>query len=106
MYRNLKYLGLILVMLLGLYPIIELTRIIIVSGEFYFPEMKGQFAAEITIMWALYLAIVPVFLAINTHKIRHYSKMKRELLKRTEEKGITSLPTEGKESYIRVNYNR
>ncbi len=93
-------------MLLGLYPITELTRIIIVSGEFYFPEMKGQFAAEIAIMWILYLSIVPVFLLLNNHRLRHYRKMKKEILKHTKEKNISSLSSVEKVNYIRVDYSR
>jgi uncharacterized membrane protein len=84
MYRSIKYLGLALIMLLALYPIAELTRVILVSGEYYFPEMKGQFGAEITVMWAMYLAIIPVFLMINNRRVRSYQKKKREILKRNE----------------------
>ncbi len=105
MYRKIKYLGLALVMLLGLYPIAELTRVIIVSGEFYFPEMKGQFAAEIAIMWILYLSIVPVFLLFNNHRLRNYRTMKNELSKRNEAENSGSLSHKEKVDYIRVNYN-
>ena len=57
-----KYLSLLLIMLLGLYPIVELTRVIVVSGTYYFPDMDAQFTLEIVLMWILYLSIVPVFL--------------------------------------------
>lgn len=106
MYRNIKYLVLILVMLLGLYPIIELTRVIIVSGEIYFPEMTGQFVAEIAIMWTLYLSIAPVFLVFNNHKLRHYRKMKREMLKQNRAKKDLGLSSGEKVDYIRVDYSR
>jgi uncharacterized membrane protein len=81
MYRSIRFLGLVLIMLLALYPIAELTRVILVSGEYYFPEMKGQFGAEITIMWAMYVSIIPVFLLLTAHRVRRYQKQKRELLK-------------------------
>ena len=73
-------------MLLALYPIAELTRVIVVSGEYYFPGMKGQFGFELAAMWTMYLAIIPVFLLINNHKIRNYRKKRIELLKRVESK--------------------
>ena len=93
MYRSIKLLGLALIMLMALYPIAELTRVILVSGEYYFPEMKGQFGAEITIMWAMYLSIIPVFLLINNRRLRSYQKKKREILKRNSLPGNNlSLP--------------
>jgi len=61
-------------MLLGLYPVVELTRVIIVGGTYYFPEMRFKFATEITVMWVLYLAIIPVFLMINRQKPTDNSK--------------------------------
>lgn len=100
-----KYLGLALVMLLGLYPIVELTRVIIVSGQFYFPEMKGQFAAEIAVMWVLYLSIVPVFLLFNNRRLRFYRRMRNELLKRKEAENFRSLSASEKADYIRVEFN-
>ncbi len=106
MYRNIKYLVLSLVMLLGLYPITELTRVIIVSGEYYFPEMKGQFAAEIAIMWILYLSIVPVFLVFNSYRLRNYRKIKKEILKRKDSDIVTGLSPNEKVDYIRVDYSR
>ncbi len=106
MYRNIKYLVLALVMLLGLYPITELTRVIIVSGEYYFPEMKGQFAAEIAIMWILYLSIVPVFLVFNSYRLRNYRKIKKERLKRKDTDIVTGLSPNEKVDYIRVDYSR
>jgi hypothetical protein len=104
MYRSIKFLGLALVMLLSLYPIAELTRVILVSGNYYFPEMEGQFAAEITIMWVLYLSIVPVFLIINDHRLRHYRLMKRRILKQTKIKMKHSLLSDENNNYIRVDY--
>lgn len=59
---KLRFLGLALIMLLGLYPIAELTRVILISGYAYYPNMNVQFIVEIIIMWLLYLAIIPVFL--------------------------------------------
>jgi flagellar biosynthesis/type III secretory pathway M-ring protein FliF/YscJ len=106
MYRNLKYLVLTLVMLLGLYPIAELTRVIVVSGEYYFPDMKGQFIAEIAIMWALYLAIVPVFLVFNNHSIRNYRAQRKEALKKAQAKKTSDLEHNANSDYIRVNYSR
>ena len=102
MYRSIKYLGLVLVMLLGLYPIVELTRVIVVSGVYYFPEMKGQFAAEVGIMWILYLMIVPVFLLVNQQRIRNYNKLKTKLLKRKQADEIT-VPLPESNSFIKVH---
>lgn len=104
MYRNIKYLGLTLVMLLGLYPIAELTRVIIVSGEFYFPNMKGQFVAEIAVMWILYLSIAPVFMIFNNHTLRHYHQMRKKFLKRKKVEDITALAAGENMDYIRVDY--
>ncbi len=56
-----KHLKLVMIMLLSAYPIVELTRVIRVSGQFYFPEMDGQFIAEIVIMWILYLSIPLIY---------------------------------------------
>ena len=55
-------------MVLGLYPIVELTRVIIYSGKFYYPAMvtfhfiSGEmgYYTEITVMWILYLSIIPI----------------------------------------------
>jgi hypothetical protein len=103
MYRSIKYLGLVLVMLLGLYPIAELTRVIIVSGTFYFPDMNGQFTAEIAIMWTLYLCIIPIFLLINSRKIRYYLRARKETLKRDGRQSL-SISKENA-GFIRVDYN-
>jgi len=105
MYRRIKYLGLALVMLLGLYPIVELTRVIIISGEYYFPEMGGQFAAEIAIMWTLYLLIIPVFLLLTSGRLRHYRKMKQERLEQLRsENNYNPYLRDKAADYIRVNY--
>ena len=50
----------ILVMLLGLYPIVELTRVIWTNGIVKFPELETLFVAETVIMWFFYLGIMPV----------------------------------------------
>lgn len=55
-----KPLIIILVMLLGLYPVVELTRMIWTNGIAYFPELRLVFMVETIIMWDLYLAIIPV----------------------------------------------
>jgi hypothetical protein len=60
--NQIKYLTLLLIMLLALYPIVELTRVILVSGLIYFPDMADHFAAEIAIMWTFYLSIIPVYI--------------------------------------------
>jgi hypothetical protein len=59
---KLRYLPLLAIMILGSYPVIELTRVIVVSGTYYFPDMKGWFALEIAAMWIFYLSIIPVYL--------------------------------------------
>jgi hypothetical protein len=83
MHRNLIYWELSLIMLLALYPIIELTRVIVVSGQFYFPQMEGQFWVEIAFMWTMYLSIIPVFLLINNYLRRSYRR-KREILRKID----------------------
>jgi hypothetical protein len=52
-------------MVLALYPVVELTRVILVAGALYFPDMHISFAIEIALMWALYLAIIPAFLILE-----------------------------------------
>jgi hypothetical protein len=64
--RNIRMIGLIVIMLSALYPVVELTRVIIVSGTYYLPEMRGHYVAEIIAMWVLYLGIIPVFILIGT----------------------------------------
>jgi uncharacterized membrane protein len=90
-------------MLLGLYPIVELTRVIVVSGEHYFPEMGGQFAAEIAIMWTLYLLIIPVFLLLVNSFLRQARKAEKPEKDGSKEKNLADL--RGKGDFIRVNYN-
>ncbi len=104
MYRQLKYLGLVLIMLLSLYPIAELTRVIIVSGIYYFPGMKGQLVAEVIIMWILYCSIIPVFLLFTSRNIRHYRKWRREFSRQNNNTTILNSPSEQKSDYIRVRY--
>lgn len=60
-----KYWILALILALTAYAPIELTRVIVLSGWFYFPEMQGQFIGELITMWTLYLLIIPVFLKLN-----------------------------------------
>jgi hypothetical protein len=106
MYRRLKYLGLVMIMLLALYPIAELTRVIVISGTFYFPEMKWQLVSEVTIMWFLYLSIVPVFLLFNNRKIRHLRKLRRGMMKRpSDETDIAQASNPGSE-HIPVKFVR
>ncbi len=101
--RQIRYLGLILVMLLGLYPIIELTRVIIVSGRYYFPDMDAQFFAEVAIMWLLYLSIIPVFLFISKHVTSRVSRKRKESPQAPE---VSGAPPLNDKEYIRVDYNR
>ncbi len=56
-----KILILLIILILGLYPIVELTRVIIINGSL-FPDLKEQFIWEVIIMWILYLLIIPIFL--------------------------------------------
>jgi hypothetical protein len=104
MYRSIKYLGLALVMLLGLYPIAELTRVIVVSGTYYFPDMKGQFAAEIIVMWLLYLMIAPVYLMIVNRRFKLFRKFRKETAKSRISNENGALLLDHKEGYIRVDY--
>jgi hypothetical protein len=103
MYFLIKYLGLALVMLMGLYPIVELTRVIIVNGQYYFPEMSAQFNAEVAIMWVLYLGIIPVYLIVSNYILRVPSKTKKEALKPVKDRR-PSLLLEEKADYIKVDY--
>ncbi len=59
---KLRYLPLLAIMFLGSYPVIELTRVILVDGRHYYPELLGWFIFEIAGMWLPYLAIVPIYL--------------------------------------------
>ena len=62
MKMRLRLLPLLAIMFLGSYPVIELTRVIVVSGTYYYPDMKGWFGVEIAAMWLFYLSIIPVYL--------------------------------------------
>jgi len=106
MYRYIKYLGLTLIMLLGLYPIAELTRVIVVSGTYYYPEMDGQFAAEIAIMWLLYLSIIPIFLLINRWNTQHVRSNTRTARKQPSEENEYPRLINKNTDIIRVNYNK
>ncbi len=64
-YRHRRLLGLILIMLLTLYPAVELTRVIVVAGPLYFPQMQGKFVYEIVTLWVMYLLMIPVYLWIT-----------------------------------------
>jgi hypothetical protein len=66
-------------MLLGLYPIAELTRVIVVSGNYYFPQMHGEFAGEIVFMWTFYLCIVPTFLFFTSKRVSRWTSQNREV---------------------------
>lgn len=59
---RLRYFPLLAIMFLSSYPVVELTRLIIVSGSLYYPEMQGWFVFELAGMWLLYLSIIPVYL--------------------------------------------
>ncbi len=59
---KIRYFPLIAIMFLGSYPVVELTRVIVVSGTHYYPEMQGWFAFEIAGMWLFYLSIIPIYL--------------------------------------------
>lgn len=106
MRQSVRYLGLILVMLLGLYPIAELTRVIVVSGTYYFPDMDGQFIAEITIMWFLYLLIIPVFLLINKQANDSRRKIKNGAEKGKNDGRQREEITDGRDIIIRVDYQK
>ncbi len=65
---KLKHLIVVLVMLLGLYPILELTRFITAYmneagevGYYVFPAITPLYIAELAVMWFLYL-LIPVVL--------------------------------------------
>jgi len=102
---RIRYLVLALILLLGLYPIIELTRVILISGEYYFPEMGTQFAAEIAIMWFLYLLIIPVFLLFTRRWSPNNQKMKEVNPEKSRAGNFYSSTLRDKSDYIRVNYN-
>ena len=50
----------LLVMVLGFYPVFELTRIIVVDGMRIYPDKLPQFIFEIVFMWVFYLGIIPL----------------------------------------------
>ena len=54
-------------MLCGLYPIAELTRIILVAWEWYYPAMGGKFILEIALMWLMYLGIIPLYIWVTRY---------------------------------------
>lgn len=68
-----KGLTLSLIMSGGLYPTVELTRVILVSGTYYYPGMTHYFYLEIAGMWIFYLAIIPVFL-LFAKGVKHFGK--------------------------------
>ena len=90
-------------MLLGLYPIAELTRVIIVSGRYYFPDMDGQFIVEIAVMWVLYLLIIPVYLMINNHIKSDIQKNRSAMKSDTTRRQDSTFPGGGSK-VIRVEY--
>ena len=49
-----------LVMVLCLYPIVELTRIIVVDGMRLYPDKLPHFIFELAFMWVFYLGIIPI----------------------------------------------
>ena len=59
-----KGLFIALVMFLGAYPIIELTRVIVISEfirHIHTDEIPlWQFGLEIGLMWVVYLSIIPI----------------------------------------------
>jgi hypothetical protein len=100
-----KYLLLLILMLLGLYPIAELTQLILVSGVYYYPELKGQFVGEIVVMWALYAAVIPVFLGFAGQNARRFRKpfiAGPEL----RYKEPTATPRDGGQEHIPVRFIR
>ena len=58
-----KFLIILLVILLTLYPIVELTRVIVISEIILrvHPEIpQSQFITELVVMWLFYLGIIPI----------------------------------------------
>lgn len=60
MRTKLYYLFLLFVMLVNLYPALELTRVIVLGGMKYYPFMINNFRLEIVTLWALYLSVIPI----------------------------------------------
>ncbi len=60
--------GLLLIMLLVLYPTIELSRMILINGWSLFPELKYSFVMELVIIWICYFAIIPTYLLVMKTK--------------------------------------
>jgi len=60
-----RWLVLLAIMLCGLYPIAELTRIILVAWEWYYPAMGGEFLRELIIMWGMYIGIIPFYIYVT-----------------------------------------
>lgn len=60
-----RVLVLFLILLLSAYPVMELTRLIVVNALInrLYPEMPiGLYYLEIVYIWVFYLAIIPVYL--------------------------------------------
>jgi hypothetical protein len=75
--KVLKCLTIFLIMALAAYPILELTRIIVVNGWTLWPEMKGLFWLEIILMWILYLSIPAIYL-VTERTLRRINTCHRE----------------------------
>jgi hypothetical protein len=104
--KKARYFTLTIVMLLGLYPICELTKTILVGGLHYYPELSWQFAIELTLMWTMYLSIIPVFVKLsspNLNRLHQFSAARPK--NRTEKKpGSVALAESPKEDYIPVKF--
>lgn len=62
-----RWLVLAIIMLCGLYPVLELTRMILVAWEWYYPAMGGEFIREIALMWLMYLGIIPLYIWVTRY---------------------------------------
>lgn len=71
-----RYAGLLLIMLLTLYPCLELTRLIIINGWTLWPGEGSLFAGEIAFIWTTWLMIIPVYL-ICEKGVNHDSRLRR-----------------------------
>ncbi len=48
----------------SLYPPIELSRVIVQSGMYYYPQLKGMLWIEVAVIWFFYLLSIALILAV------------------------------------------
>lgn len=60
-----RILLILIVMLLNLYPAVEMTRVILFSGTHYYPAlMLMEYRIEIALIWTCWLLTIPALIGI------------------------------------------